>query len=115
MLRPWRGTLKRLNIFSEQKGLDDEIENVANALNAPSHRIEVQLLRNIAHRRIVVHRIVEGEVTDLVLDTKRANDVKDLSCDVIAGLRSTSSRMPRTSFRRWLSSSLKTAVTPYNA
>ncbi|PMB65583.1 hypothetical protein BM221_008944 [Beauveria bassiana] len=73
--------------FNSALSLNDIITNNLVAMsNLSPHRIEVQPLRNLAHRRIVVRRFVEGKVSDLVLDTKQANDVKDLSCDVLTGV-----------------------------
>ncbi|XWX00721.1 hypothetical protein V2A60_008742 [Cordyceps javanica] len=76
--------LKRLDIFSKQNGLHNEVENVANASNAPSRRIEVQLWRDLAHRRIVIRCIIEGEATHFVLDAEGVNNVEDLSSDIFA-------------------------------
>lgn len=49
-------------------------------------RIEAEISADNLHRCIVVTRVVESEIAELVLNTKRANDVEYLCRDILPGM-----------------------------
>jgi hypothetical protein len=49
-------------------------------------RIKAEFSANNLHRCMVVTSVVESEITELVLNAKRANDVEYLCRDIFSGM-----------------------------
>lgn len=78
--------LKRINILSKEKGFNNKVKDMSHASNAPLNWVELQLFCNLCHCRFIICCIIESEVTDLVLDAKRPNDLEDLGGNVLASM-----------------------------
>ena len=59
---------------------------MTNASNSPLSWVELELFCYLRHRRFVVCCIVKCKIADLVLDTKRLDDLQDLGSNVLAGV-----------------------------
>jgi hypothetical protein len=101
--------------MAEKYAFGREVQSVAKTTPSPSLTNEAQLSTNYLYSSIVIFRIIQYKISNLILNLIGFDNVKDFSRDVCSCVLTLSSGTPIVTLYGLLFSSLKKQNTPYKA